>query len=408
MNGVSNIVKKELTRVFMDKKLVVSLFIFPVVLIIGLYALIGKMQTAMTDDIQQHISSVVIQNAPEGFKEFLSQSDTGFKGDIEYLDESGDVEQIKHMILKGTADVLVVFEPDFLNKIQNYKEGDDIPNVKNFYNPSENYSSAARNTLIEKILNPYQKSLLAERIGNLDNILVFTTDIDPDASIIMDEEKATGKALGMMLPYFITMLLFAGAMGLGVDAITGEKERGTLASMLITPIKRSEIVMGKLISLSILSSLSAAVYAISMVIAMPMMIGGLSGGETGEMAVSFSAVQIVQLLIIMLTLVFLYVSIVSLVAVFAKTSKEAGTYISPMYIIVIIAGLITMFQQGELGIASYCIPIYGSAISIQSLLVGELSTVKFLATLLGTVGSSAVLTFVITKAFNSEKVMFNA
>lgn len=406
MNSVATIIKKELTRVFTDKKLVFSLFIMPVILMIGIYSLIGKLQASMMDDIQEHISNVYVQNAPEGFVDFMGS--VGYHGNVKYLELGEDVEGVKKDILDGKVDTLIVFEEGFLEKVESYSEGDKNPEVKTYYNPSEDYSSMARNQILEIVINPYQKYLLSNRIGNLDNIIVFQVDIDPESSIIMDEEKATGKALGMMLPYFITMMLFAGAMGLGVDAITGEKERGTLASMLITPLKRSEIVMGKIISLSILSCLSAAIYAISLIISMPMMFGSLSNGEAEGIALRFSVIQIVQLLVIMLTLVLLYVSIVSLVAVFAKTAKEASTYVSPIYIVVIVAGMITMFQKGEASLVYHAIPIYGSAVAIQKLLIGNLPVDIFIATIGSTLIVVVLLITIITSAFNSEKVMFNA
>ena len=71
----------------------------------------------------------------------------------------------------------------------------------------------------------------------------------------------------MMLPYFITILLFAGAMGLGVDMITGEKERGTMASLLVTPVKRSSIVLGKVFALMALTGISSVIYVAAMVAA---------------------------------------------------------------------------------------------------------------------------------------------
>ena len=59
------------------------------------------------------------------------------------------------------------------------------------------------------------------------------------AGEIINEQKASGQMLATMFPYLITILLFAGTMSLGVDTITGEKERGTMASMLVTPVKRA-------------------------------------------------------------------------------------------------------------------------------------------------------------------------
>lgn len=214
--------------------------------------------------------------------------------------------------------------------------------------------------------------------------------------------------LGMLLPYLIVMLLFTGPMSLGTDAIAGEKERGTMATMLVSPVKRGEIVIGKILGLSILSCLSALVYAVSVIISVPMMYGGMEVGGV-KVSANFSILQMLQLLIIMLTLVYFYVSVVTLLAVFAKTVKEAGTYISPVYILVIVAGVFTMFAGNtQIPLPRFAIPVYGSAAAIQRLITGELSGAQFGTAILGLVVISAILTALITKAFNSEKVMFNA
>jgi sodium transport system permease protein len=407
MNGAKYIIKKELTRVFSDKKLVISLFVLPAVLIIGIYYLMGQMQTAMMDDIEKHVSTIYIQNEPEDFREFVKQ--TGLEADVVYLNTEEDITEIKENILHGVTDLLVVFEDDFLDKVKNYETNSVIPEVKTYYNNSEDYSEAARINFMNQVLSSYQQQLLAGRFGDLDQLTVFVIDKDPESSIIVDNEKATGKLFGNLLPYFITFMLFTGAMSLGVDAITGEKERGTMASMLLTPLKRSEIVIGKLVSLSILSCLSAAVYAISMIVSMPIMLKGLTGGISEQLSIKFSPIQIVQLLVILLTLVYMYVSVVSLLSVYARTAKEASAYLSPIMIVVIVASMITMFSgNGEKELFMYGIPVYGSALSIQSILVGELTLARFGATVGGTVLLALFFTFLITKAFNSEKVMFNA
>jgi len=344
---------------------------------------------------------------PEGFKDVMTAA--GFNGNIANLEMNADVTEIKNGILKGTTDLLVVFETDFLNKISNYESEGGIPEVKTYYNSSEQYSSAVRNSFVAEVLSVYQQQLLAERFGDLNQLTVFNIDVDPESSIIVDEDKAAGKLIGTMLPYFITLMLFAGAMSLGVDAITGEKERGTIASMLLTPLNRRDIVLGKLLSLSLLSVLSAAVYAVSMIVSMPNILKQLTDGNLNNLSMKFSAEQIIQLFVVMITLVYLYVALVSLVAVLSKTAKEANTYISPMYIAVIVAGMITMFTgSGEIPIERFAIPVYGSALSIQQILAGELTMVQFGAAIGGTLALSVILTFFITKAFNSEKVMFNA
>ena len=405
MEGTKNIIKKELTRVFTDKKMIVSLFILPGILIMVMYTIMGKLISNLEKDIEEHIPTVYIQNAPEDFIEIINYVD--YKGHITYLNSADETKAIRDGILTGDIDLLVVFDEGFRETINNYKEaGDPIPEVKTYYNPSEEYSSAARSEFIGSVLNAYQQVLLTERLGNVEQIQVFYIDREPESSVIVDEDRASGKYLSMLLPFLINIMLFQGAMALGTDAITGEKERGTLASMLLSPIKRREIVFGKLTSLCILTGLSAVIYVISVTIGLQ----NLSGGAMGGMAsIKFSPLEIIQLFVMLIVLVYLYVSMVSLVAVYARTQKEAGTYVTPLYILVMLGSIMTMFSAGgDRGLQYFAIPVYNGTVAIQNLLVGELTMVQFGVTVGTLVLAALVIISLIIKAFNDERVMFNA
>ena len=402
------IIKKELTRVFSDKKLVFSLFILPAVLVIGIYSLMGKMADSMSQDIEEHIPTVYMVNAPGTVKQLTEATGYDEVAEIYWLDTITNSRQkeLEAHILDGTAELMVTFEDGFEEKVAAYEQvGDAIPAVTIYYNTTGSYSSAARSTFKTLILDVYKEMLLGARLGNLELLTIY----EENTVVIVDEDKANGEALAMMLPYLITMLLFAGAMSLCVDAITGEKERGTMASMLLTPIKRRELVVGKLVALSLLSAISAVVYAVAMIAAMPMMMKSITDGESIEMNVSFSPMQIFELIVIMITLVYLYVAIVSLVSVIAKNAKEASSYVSPLYILVLVLGMITMFQGGqEKAVVIFAVPVYGSALAIQSLMINELTFIQFSLTAAGNVLLAVIVTYAITKAFNSEKIMFNA
>lgn len=408
MNGIKTVAGKELARVFGDKKLVFSLFIMPAVLMFVLYSIMGKAISGMMDDIEQHVPIVQVVNEPEGFRQ-LFEMEGGFDADITYYEaEEGYIEEVKEQIKTGDVDLLMVFPENFMNLVKGYEKGTEIPEVKTYYNPLEDYSTEARGKMVNGVLASYKQFLLLERVGDLDSLIMFQVDLDESTSAVMDESKAGSKMLAMMLPYLIVMLLFTGPMSLGVDAITGEKERGTMALMLVAPIKRREIVIGKILSLALLSCLSAIVYAVSVIVSIPRMYGGMEGAGYEGVA-SFTLLQMLQLLIIMLILVYFYVAIVTLISVFAKTVKEAGTYVSPVYIVVVVAGVLTMFAgNNEIDLQMFAIPVYGSAAAIQRVITGELTAAQFGMTFVGTAGLSVILTVLITKAFNSEKVMFNA
>ncbi|HIQ99627.1 MAG TPA: ABC transporter permease [Candidatus Scybalocola faecavium] len=400
MRGLKVVFNKEMRRVFREPKMIFSLFILPVILMIGIYALIGYLGKNMTQDIEEHKSIVYVENMPEEISglmgDFMDQSQ------VTVFDESSDLEAMKALVADGSIDLIVIFPENFMESVESYTEGGEIPDIQVFYNPSEDYSNEAwtrLNTVFDDSIRP---ALLTQRIGDLKMLDVFTVNASGGGTII-DEQRAAGQILSMMLPYLITILLFAGTMSLGTDTITGEKERGTMASMLVTPVRRSDIVLGKLLALTCMSMLSAAVYIIALVVAMPQTMG------TGDLAFSFNASQVLMVIVLMILLAFFYVSLVGLVAVLAKTMKEATTYVSPLYIIVIVAGLFTMLStSGGHETWEYLIPIYNVALALGEIFTQELTVVHFLLTIGSTLVYSALLSGVIVKAFNSERFMFNA
>lgn len=404
MNGIKIVFSKEMKRVFKDPKMIISLFILPVLLMVLIYGLIGFLTKQQVNEEEQHVFQIAIQNAPAD----LETSIKGFleKSEVTWLSSSDSTEEFKAGIYSGDKDLLVVFPADFTEKIVSYKEGDIHPHVSIFFNPSQANSNNAWSGFTVILSGVYEKALIAERVGDAGALTAFTVDdYDNPESIIMNEEKANAELLSTMLPYLITMLLFAGTMSLGTDSITGEKERGTMATMLVTPVNRSSIVLGKLLALTVLVIMSAAVYIISLSVALPKAMAGIGG----DMSLVLGGEQIMMIAVIILSLAFLYVALVGVVSVYAKTVKEATTYVTPLYILVIVAGLFTMVSpSGERSVYEYLIPIYNSSIALGEVLTGDLTVMNFGMVFGSTLIIAGILSGVISKAFNSERVMFNA
>jgi sodium transport system permease protein len=227
--------------------------------------------------------------------------------------------------------------------------------------------------------------------------------------VVQDDKKAAGKALGMIVPYFVTIMLFAGAMGLGVDSIAGEKERGTMANLLISPVKRSEIIMGKVTGLGIVSILSAIVYVGSMAGVMLFMTKQSGASEQMQnFSINLSAVQIIQLVIIILGITFLYVALIGMVSVIAKNIKEAQSLIMPLYIVVMVAGMSTMFAGSAASTVSYAIPLYNTSVVFKGIFSMDMSMTQFIIAAAVTYGTALLVVGLMTKAIKSEKLMFNA
>lgn len=395
---MKTIYKKELARIFKDKKMIFSVFLLPVLIMVGIMALVGNLATRQAEDIQSHKSIVYMINKPDSFSAFLEAADLNME--VNTIKTDSERENVMDLLRNGDADLLIEFPENFDSIIQEYQTGDEVPQIKTYYNPSEDYSSSAYELISNQTLEAYRQTLLSQRVADMNGLQIFTVNSDNKDMIVQDDQKASGKALGMMLPYFITILLFAGAMGIGTDMIAGEKERGTMASLLVTPVKRKSIVLGKVFALMTISGISSVIYIVVMGATFPKILGGDSGLD-----IEITPEQIVMIGILLVAIAFLYSAIVILISVFARDLKEASTYITPAYMVVLVIGMMTMFTTSEAGMKDYLIPFYNTALALKGILTSEVTMAQYSVTLVMTLVLGGILTAVIAKAFESEKVM---
>lgn len=396
--GIMTILKKELRRVFGDKKMIFGMFIMPPLMMIIIFSLIGNTMGNMMEDVESHKSLVYFSNLDE-----KTEADLGSLAETMIIESVKDeeMESLKEKLKNGEIDAIVELPSDFRDKIENY-DRENIPNINIFYNPSEDNSEVAYRKLESIFDENIKKPIIKNRIKDEKILEVYTINKDTDATIFK-EEKMSGKALSMMLPYFIVIMLYSSIMGLAIDTFTGEKERGTMASLLLAPIKRTDIVLGKLIGLTIISMISSIAYVVSMSIVMPK---AMSFGQ--DTAVKFTFAQFGQIALIMLSMAFLMVAMISIIATYSKNAKEAGTYIAPLYIVVIVAGVMTMTSTGEVSPFQYLIPIYGSCIAIGRSIIAELTVTNLLYSIGSNILIGLIFSYIVAKMFSSEKIMFNS
>jgi sodium transport system permease protein len=405
---------KELYRVFSDKKMIFGLFIMPAILVIGIFLLMGVFAASLLTDLQEHEPTVIIYQAPDSFLSYMDNYRTsgdcyevdGIVFHVSYESDEATLSEAKNQIYEGTLDLILTFPKDFDTLVAGYSGGSEIPEVQTYYNPSEDYSDNAHSDALNSFVEGYRNSLLEERFGDLDCLSVFTIDTTNEDVVIQNDNKAQGKMLGSVIPYMITILLFASAMNLGADSFAGEKERGTMASLLMTPIKRSQIVYGKLFALMILSGLSALIYGGAMIFAMPLLYRTL-GTMTGQ-DLSFPPSQMSMMLVLIVTLVFLYEAIIALCTTLAKNMKEASTFITPVYLVIMVLGMFTIFQGDDVSVMQYLIPLFGPTMALKNVFTLDITLAGFLLATASNLITGALFAWLTTRLFHSEKIMFNA
>lgn len=390
-NNISTILKKELKRVFLDRKLAFAVFIMPGLTIAIIYSLMGGMIDKLGDDAREHNPVVHTINMPAEFEEMANSI---FGSDMMLIKSSEiDIEPIKQKIAEGEVDVLLVFERDFINRVS---EG--LPAVTRYTNSIKDFSVSS-GYMVDNVLDALRKGILASRLGSYDAALVFTVNYE---DVALAEEKA-GKAISMLLPMLLTVFLFAGAMQVGMDIIAGEKERGTIATMLLTPVKRSHIAVGKMLSLAIISLASCLSSLAGVLLSLPFsktMFGG--GFDLADL--SYRVTDFLLLVLQMAAMALSFVSIICLISALARNIKEAGGYIAPAYMVIMVVSMSTMFMQPEGG-WSFLIPIYGNILNIKNILMFKYSMSNGLVSLGSTVLFTSIMAWLMVRAFYSEHIM---
>lgn len=389
------IIAKELKRVFTDKRLVFTALIMPGLILALTYSLIGRMVSKMVSDTQEHQPYIRVVDMPQSLASYMSAA--GFQIDTA---SDADLDAIQEEIRAGDTDILLVFDADFDEAVTSY-ENAQLPQVQIYYNRSEDYSQAAYYK-VDVVLTQYRQDILANRMGDAAYTQVFTST--PVETV--NERKASGRLLGSLLPMLVTLFLFAGAMQIGIDAIAGEKERGTMSNLLLTPIPRRTIAFGKIISLGVVAIISACSSFAGIMLSLPLSGGMFAGGEVNLSGFGFTLGQILQLIVMMITLTGVFVGIICTLSVYAKSVKEAGTTIMPAYLVVMFCGLIPLFSQATPEFSQFLVPIYGSVLALKSLLLGELPLLGWLACCVENLALAGLLGIFAGKLFDSEKVMF--
>jgi sodium transport system permease protein len=201
------------------------------------------------------------------------------------------------------------------------------------------------------------------------------------------------------------MMLFSGVMAIAPSSIAGEKERGTIATLLVTPMKRSELALGKIVSLSAIALLSGISSFVGIALSLPKMVGM---GEGVDLGFHYTTSDYVALLLVILASVLIMASAVSLLSALAKDVKNAGTMVTPFMLVVMLAGLLPMFQNGASeNLAVYLIPFYNSIEVMTAVFSHELSWSAVIVTLASDVVYTGMAVWGLTRMFNSEKVMFS-
>lgn len=375
------LMKKEFIRFFRDPRLIISM-ILPGILIYIIYSIMGSAFAgeAKTYDFKVYLSGesavVSVIDAAIGQKE-------GWTAEFIPLSEEAGVtspEEAKNAVENGEATAFLAFPESFDETVA--AGGSPALEVTFVYN-SGDAESAAFVSVANPILNLYGSKFL-----------ISSTDFAQSADY-------AAQMMAGLLPFLIVVFVFSSCMSVTLESVAGEKERGTLATILVTSARRWDVALGKILPLACVSLIGAVSSFLGVALSLPK----LMGVSIGVAVSSVGAAGYFMMLLLILSFVPLIVAAIAAVSTLSRSVKEASGYTSVIMILMMILSIVTAFVS-DIGGWVAVVPVLNAVCAMQGVLAGEMVVWQCLVSAAVNLVYAALLVFLVAKMLSSEKIMF--
>ncbi|MBO4912252.1 MAG: CPBP family intramembrane metalloprotease [Butyrivibrio sp.] len=417
MNNKYKILKtlffKELKDVLRDKKALMMMILVPVV-VYPLILLGAIMIVSMISENKDTVYDIAVYNESANF-DAGNLENVLKENAIEKDEEDGSEEQlytVNYEVVDGK-----IGEEDCRNRIDDKNldvyieitDAGDKANVKAFYMESVNESSEAMDK-VRRAVDSISDSIVEKNVESAGlNANDLLNPIAFEKSGLSSDEQMAGLFLGTMLPMMIMLSILISVMHPSIDLTAGEKERGTLETLLMLPVPGKYIVIAKIFT----ASLCGVVTAILNILAMSTVFGvilenrkasGLFEGMNIELS-SFISAMLVTFPVIIVTSLFMS-AIFMCFTCFAKSYKEANSYVSPIMMVLMFLGYGSMIPTLELNQYVAIVPVLNVSVLLRDALNFKLNYSMLFLTLCSMVLYSTLAVIFFSKAYNSENLLF--
>ncbi|RPH94978.1 CPBP family intramembrane metalloprotease [candidate division KSB1 bacterium] len=313
-----------------------------------------------------------------------------------------DTANWRSRIIDGTLDAAVIIPSGFIDSLA---EGRTLE-IGLYHNSSREVSGHVRDR-IERTATIFRDQIVARRLTALGADTSVLRPFRVHSENLATQEQRQGDLLGKMLGYLVIMMMIMGAFYAALDLTAGEKERGTLETLLVSPASRADIVLGKFLTVAVISVVTAFLNLLSM--------GGtfaygmaLLGRVTSKAlpAMAISPVSLLLSLLLILPLVVLFSSVCIAVAVNARNYKEGQSLLTPVYLAAIMPAMISLVPGTEMTPLMALVPIANVSLLIKEFLMGNYLWLQMFIAFASTSVLAAAALWWATEQFKNEAVLF--
>ena len=357
---IFTIFKKEMLDTLRDRRTLLTMIAIPLLLIPLLMSVTTSFQKKQMDNALAKDLRVAVEHNDNGAV-LLKQLQR--RKDMKVVEHVDPVE-FKELIRNDSLDLALIIADDFDTAIANNQTG----NLTIFYNSTGERVIVER---LEDVIETYNKQVLKTRLDSLQTTMAMIHPTKSTREDVYTSSESIGKMVGGFLPYIFVIFCLMGAMYPSIDLFTGEKERGTIETILTVPASRLQILLGKMFVVVTSGVLSGLLTIVGLYLALrlnsdipPELLNVV------QVVLTPSVIALIVLMLIPLTTFFSGILIPA--SIYSKSFKEAQSLIQPMMLFVIIPLAIGMIPSIKLNAITALAPVLNVALACREIIAGTI------------------------------------
>lgn len=391
---IKSLFKRELTDIFRDKKTLIMMVLVPLLLYPLLIVVMTLITSAVMSDQEEKIYKAAFCQVEEAerIQDVLKEHEEEFSYKLKIV----ETENPGEALLEKDLNAYVTAEE---------KEGRVFYSIH--YLSAETDSVTAADVLYDG-LELFREELRKEAVEDLgldENVVLYP--INYEKTDMSSKEESMGSMLGSIIPFLMITSICLGAMYPAIDVTAGERERGTLETLLTLPVTNFELIMSKFLAVSVIACTSAFLNILSMMAAFGFMFVFFAE-SVQNLSFDFATFvpAILFSIVIMLVFALLVTAVCMCVCIFAKSFKEANNYITPVLLVFMFSSYAGMLPDLKLTAATAAVPVINVTLLIKDLFSFQYNYGLFAVVLFCNVAYSLLTVMVLGRIYNSESVLF--
>ncbi len=392
------IYKKELLDLLRDKRTVITSLVLPVVLYPLLMIGFSSMMTRQESKLEKQTTIVYVKDNVMNESSLMIEQELANLENVQIMDKFTifHKETFLEMIEDNSIQALIEIQDSTSSS------GFNILNIFIYYNRSNEISTLAYNNIFDK-LKDIELELIGKRLQTININEEILNAVEIKEENVAPPEKMFGFALGKFLPYLLIILTLSSASVIASDLVAGEKERGTLETILVSAAHRNELVIGKYLTIITISITTVLLNLFSMFISFRHI---LSQADANLDGFQLPLGNFALILVLMLPFITLFSAILLSISTYSRNIKEAQSYQMPLLFGSIMLSMVSFLPGFELTLGFALIPIVNFSLLIRDIMMSDYNVVNLFVVIGSTIILDIIMVTISIKLFHTESVLF--